>query len=422
MLTKPQPLSNSRAFWRDEIAHAYGDSVAAIFETGRKLIAARSALVFNKGEFGKLIRDELPFGRTHAARYLKIAECNALSLYPDTGKLPYSIMVLAVLAGLPDDVLERALSDGTIHPEMTEKDARAIKPLTPDFVAEDEQTTGIALEQWNAMDADEQSAALKSVDKKARFTKQTTTGIEWAQSSWNPITGCLHDCPYCYARDIAERFTGKAFPHGFAPTLWPARLDAPSRTNVPAEAEADIRFRNVFACSMADLFGRWVPETWIESILDRMNDNPQWNFLCLTKFPKRMAEFDIPANAWMGTTVDLQARVKNAETAFARLAGRPGIRWLSIEPMLEPLKFERLDLFDWVVIGGASRSTQTPEFKPPFEWIVDLVAQAREAGTRVYFKTNLLGNRLLEMPFDAPIVADPSEAPEVFRYLGKARA
>jgi pyruvate-formate lyase-activating enzyme len=24
--------------------------------------------------------------------------------------------------------------------------------------------------------------------------------------SWNPVTGCLHDCPYCYARDIANRF------------------------------------------------------------------------------------------------------------------------------------------------------------------------------------------------------------------------
>ena len=32
--------------------------------------------------------------------------------------------------------------------------------------------------------------------------------IEWCDSSWNPVTGCLHDCPYCYARGIATRFGG----------------------------------------------------------------------------------------------------------------------------------------------------------------------------------------------------------------------
>ena len=62
------------------------------------------------------------------------------------------------------------------------------------------------------------------------------------------------------------------------------------------------------------------------------------------------------------------------------------MRWLSIEPMLEPLKFKRLDLFHWIVIGGASRSSQTPECRPPIDWIIDLVAQADAAGVRVYRK------------------------------------
>jgi DNA repair photolyase len=34
--------------------------------------------------------------------------------------------------------------------------------------------------------------------------------IDWAMWTWNLITGCQHDCPYCYARDIAERFQGTA--------------------------------------------------------------------------------------------------------------------------------------------------------------------------------------------------------------------
>ena len=32
------------------------------------------------------------------------------------------------------------------------------------------------------------------------------TKIDWADATWNPVTGCLHGCEYCYARRIAERF------------------------------------------------------------------------------------------------------------------------------------------------------------------------------------------------------------------------
>ena len=34
------------------------------------------------------------------------------------------------------------------------------------------------------------------------------TRIEWCDSTWNPVTGCLHGCPYCYAEKIAKRFGG----------------------------------------------------------------------------------------------------------------------------------------------------------------------------------------------------------------------
>ena len=34
------------------------------------------------------------------------------------------------------------------------------------------------------------------------------TKIDWCDSTWNPVTGCLHGCAYCYARRIAERFGG----------------------------------------------------------------------------------------------------------------------------------------------------------------------------------------------------------------------
>ena len=139
--------------------------------------------------------------------------------------------------------------------------------------------------------------------------------------------------------------------------------------------------------------------------------------------------FDIPDNAWIGTTVDMQARVANAEKAFETVGGK--VKWLSVEPMLDPLKFKRLDLFDWVVIGGASGSSKTPEWRPPVSWVFDLVQQCREAGCRVYMKTNLFGDftkragtynanaRIIELPFDAPVTLDCDQIPESMRYLGK---
>jgi hypothetical protein len=196
-----------------------------------------------------------------------------------------------------------------------------------------------------------------------------------------------------------------SFPHGFEPVLRPRLLNAARNTPVPAEAAFDTRFKNVFIGSMTDMFGRWLPPEWIEAVLDVVRANPQWNFLFLTKFPQRAAEFEIPANAWIGTTVDLQARVQNAEDAFAKLREKyPNITlFLSIEPFLEPLKFTRLGLFNLIIIGGAARSMRTPEFRPPFRWIMDLVQQADRVNCKVFMKTNLLGNRILELPFDAPI-------------------
>jgi protein gp37 len=281
----------------------------------------------------------------------------------------------------------------------------------------------ITLKQWELMTAAERHECLdpKNFPSGAKLTKQDSDGIDWAQHSWNPVVGCKHSCrTYCWAHDITLRFPN-LYPHGFDPVFRPRMLDAPRNTPVPGEAASDTRFKNVFTCSMADLFGRWVPREWIEAVLNVVRENSQWNFLFLSKFPKRMAEFDFPANCWLGTTIDLQVRIANAEAAFAKLRelNKDAVLWLSCEPMLEPLRFERLDLFNWVVIGGAARSMRTPEFRPPFRWIMDLVAKADAVGCKIFQKTNLLGNRILELPFDAPIKTDATAAPDVFHYLGK---
>ena len=31
-------------------------------------------------------------------------------------------------------------------------------------------------------------------------------GIDWTDYTWNPISGCLHGCTYCYLKRIDKRF------------------------------------------------------------------------------------------------------------------------------------------------------------------------------------------------------------------------
>lgn len=268
----------------------------------------------------------------------------------------------------------------------------------------------ITLDAWNALSAAERKKALKPSGTSKFNDQGDNENIEWALWSWNPVTGCLHNCPYCYARDIAERF----YEQKFAPSIVPSRLRAPKNTPFPvAKAAQWVGHKNVFTCSMADLFGRWVPAEWIEAVLEAVRDAPQWNFLFLTKFPVRMAEFDFPENAWVGTSVDCQARVANAEKSFRKV--KAGVKWLSCEPLIEPLKFSDLGAFDWVVLGGSSRSSQTPEWHPPRRWVYDIEAQANKAGVRVYEKSNLW-QRVRQYPGVEP-QPEPKQAPDSLRYL-----
>ena len=265
-----------------------------------------------------------------------------------------------------------------------------------------------SISDWEALTPEQRTALLQTVGDK-QFNEQEDTSIEWARWSWNPVTGCLHNCPYCYARDIANH----RFEQKFEPSFLPARLQAPKLTKVPERADSDLGggYRNVFVCSMADLFGKWVPADWIEAVLDQVRSNPQWNFLFLTKFPQRMSEFEYPENAWLGTSIDLQARVKNAERAMSKV--KANVRWLSLEPLLEPIQID-FSLFKWIVIGGATKSHETPVWEPPRRWVWDLTFAAQQAGCSVYHKTNL-ADRLRDYPGSMGI--EKMRAPAPFQYL-----
>jgi protein gp37 len=107
-----------------------------------------------------------------------------------------------------------------------------------------------------------------------------TTGIEWTDGTWNPLTGCTKvsaGCDNCYAKTMHERFNGKG---SFdTVTLHPLRLDQPLRWRKPSM---------VFVNSMSDLFHKDVPDEYIARVFKAMARAPQHTFQLLTKRHGRM--------------------------------------------------------------------------------------------------------------------------------------
>lgn len=253
------------------------------------------------------------------------------------------------------------------------------------------------------------------------------TKIDWADATWNPVTGCLHGCEYCYARRIAERFrpmkiydpecqcqrhliargmltgTGKpleldypweqknkdgsitnaAYPFGFEPTFHRYKLDEPQKWRKP---------RNIFVCSMADLFGEWVPDEWILEVFQACEKAPQLRYLFLTKNPKRLKKLELegklPKQHWYGTSV---THADDAE--FWSLNYNT---FVSIEPMLESFSDENHQAYrqmvsQWVIFG-AETGNRKNKIVPKKEWITELVDYYSKFGyTKFFMKESLRG-------------------------------
>lgn len=166
------------------------------------------------------------------------------------------------------------------------------------------------------------------------------SAIDWCDFSWNPVTGCNFGCEYCYAQRQATRFAGNIrmnmtseqlkteaaglyvleqpfknytgavlpFPAGFAPTFHKYRLGDPAKKKKPA---------NIFVCSMADLFGDWIPDEWIEAVFEACKAAPQHNYLFLTKSPGR---YQILAAA---RRAGVPLWIKDSEEIRAVIGGEP---------------------------------------------------------------------------------------------------
>lgn len=237
-----------------------------------------------------------------------------------------------------------------------------------------------------------------------------STKIDWCDSSWNPVTGCMHGCEYCYARSIAKRFGGilpeenpytvhitpcvevignhhfnryeldsmqarrqkdgkivpAPYPFFFAPTFHKYRLDEVQTWKTP---------RNVFVGSMCDLFGDWVPDEWIMAVFKACLSDNRHRYLFLTKKPGRYLDLGrrglLPEqdNFWYGTTIT------RAEMVFFHSAYHNC--FLSIEPILEDFDYGTLDDdVKWVIIG-AETGNRKGKVVPEKKWIDNIVQTCR---------------------------------------------
>lgn len=203
------------------------------------------------------------------------------------------------------------------------------------------------------------------------------TKIEWTDFSWNPVTGCLNNCWFCYARKIALRFK-KNFPRGFKPTFYPERLIQPWRRRKPAK---------IFVCSNSDLFASWIPKRWRNLILAAAWCCPvAHTFQFLTKFPELIPDIPYPENFWIGTTVTCENEDwKNIEEIKKVCAE---VRYVSFEPLLGRLPFHvSLEGIDWIIIGKLTGSKKV-ELDP--RWVWEILAAADQLGIPVFLKNNLL--------------------------------
>lgn len=257
------------------------------------------------------------------------------------------------------------------------------------------------------------------------------TKIEWCDSTWNPVTGCLHKCEYCYARRMARRFCTNEhghdgllapcdgdcracsemdgiefvgddvrfshgegpYPYGFMPTFHQNRLNEPARMS---------KGRNIFVCSMADLFGDWVPDKWIRDVFAACQAAPQHNYLFLTKNPQRYGDLNDAAilpndpNFWYGSTITQKNEHKLNRFA-PHYCETPILThrntFLSVEPLLDDSLGELIKYYGycykWVIVG-VETGNRKGKVAPQSAWIEEIVKECRRYNIPLFMKDSLI--------------------------------
>ncbi len=219
------------------------------------------------------------------------------------------------------------------------------------------------------------------------------TGIAWTDSTFNPWIGCTKvgpGCDNCYAEALMDKRwhrvrwgSGQQRERTSAanwkqPLLWEREHEA--------FLLAHGRRRRVFCASLADVFDNEAPPQWRGELWALVKSTPHLDWLVLTKRVgnvQGMAPAEgLPQNVWLGATMVSQAEYDRDVRKL--LAVEASVRFLSVEPMLGPIR-GGLDLhgLDWVIVGGESGHGARPIQR---EWIDSLRRECDAARVAFFFK------------------------------------
>lgn len=204
-----------------------------------------------------------------------------------------------------------------------------------------------------------------------------TSSIEWTEATWNPWQGCVKvstGCKNCYMYRAKRRY-------GQNPILV---VRSKTTFNDPLKwAEP----RLIFTCSWSDWFienaDEWRDEAW-----DIIRRTPQHTYQLLTKRPERIHDH-LPAdwnegwqNVWLGVSIESQAYVSR----LTLLCEAPAhVRFVSAEPLLDPVYLGDLSGISWVITGGES-GPGARSMKP--DWVRLIRRQCKKAGVAFFHKQN----------------------------------
>ncbi len=158
-----------------------------------------------------------------------------------------------------------------------------------------------------------------------------------------------------YIRRMNGKVTYAPYPFDFEPTFHKYLLGKPQEWRKP---------RTIFVGSMADLFGDWVPDEWIDEVFAACEKAPQHRYLFLTKNPNRYVELDrsgkLPksTNTWYGSTMTTQ------RANF--LIDRTRNTFLNIEPLLSDFPLDDVipkGSIKWIIIGAETGNRKIKSFR-----------------------------------------------------------
>lgn len=216
--------------------------------------------------------------------------------------------------------------------------------------------------------------------------------IEWTDETWNPVAGCSiisPGCTNCYAMRMAARleamgmdkYNGLTRKSGKR-TVWTGDLTLDDKA-----LQAPLKWRTprmVFVNSMSDLFHDDVPVSFIEKVWKVMEATPQHTYQLLTKRSERLAEVShsLPRlpNAWIGVSIEGADYVNRLDDLRASNAV---VRFVSFEPLIDPVGPVDLNKIDWAIIGGESG----PGSRPIDEaWVEEIQERCSLFGAAFFFK------------------------------------